>query len=52
MNDESPSIQIGPWLKERLAAMARAERRSLEDEAICLIEDALRVFKWGMENGF
>jgi hypothetical protein len=50
MQETLLSIQVEPSFKEKIEALARAERRSLEDEAACLVENGLRVFE-GWEEG-
>jgi predicted transcriptional regulator len=50
MNNKCLSIGIDPEIKERLEAMAQAERRSLEDEAAYLVEKGVRVLE-GWKDG-
>jgi hypothetical protein len=38
-------IRLTVPLKQKLQAIARSERRTLENQAVCLIENALRVFE-------
>jgi hypothetical protein len=42
---EKISIQMEVPLKEKLKVLACAERRSMKDEAICLIENGLEIFE-------
>jgi hypothetical protein len=42
---ENVSVQIKASLKEKIQALACMERRSLEDETLCLIDNGLAVFE-------
>ncbi|GHV88585.1 hypothetical protein AGMMS50267_09450 [Spirochaetia bacterium] len=49
MDDDLFSIQIEPEFREKLAAMARVERRSLEEQAVYLVESGVRLLEgWGV----
>jgi hypothetical protein len=45
MENLTMTVQLGPPLRQRLEAMALSERRKLEDQALCLIEDGIEVFE-------
>ena len=45
MKDVLITLQIALPLKEKLESLARLERRTPENQALCLIESALRLFE-------
>jgi hypothetical protein len=42
---ELVSLQLETPLREKVELLAHAERRDLENEALCLIENGLAVFE-------
>jgi hypothetical protein len=44
-------VQLTAPLKQKLETLACYERRTLENQTVCLIENALRLFEgWGKED--
>jgi hypothetical protein len=50
MQETLISIQVEPSLREKVEALARAERRSVEEETAYLVENGLRVFEGRVEG--
>ncbi|GHV72968.1 hypothetical protein AGMMS49940_02700 [Spirochaetia bacterium] len=49
MQETLISIPVEPSLKEKVEALARVERRNLEEETTYLVENGLRAFEgWGV----
>ena len=51
MQTENMTVQLKIPLKKKLEALAGAERRSVENQTIRLIENGLAVFELGKRGG-